>query len=54
MVDTMEDTFMSMEYLAKWKQRLPNAKVVELNCGHFVQEEETERAIEELTDFMGK
>ncbi len=49
-----EDTFISMEYLAQWKQRLPNAKVLELNCGHFVQEEETERAIEEITGFMEK
>ncbi len=49
-----EDTFISMEYLAQWKQRLPNAKVLQLHCGHFVQEEETERAIDEIAAFMEK
>lgn len=47
-----EDTFISMEYLDKWKHRLPKAKVVELECGHFVQEEETEASIAAILSFM--
>lgn len=41
-----QDEFINQNYLAKWKKRLPQAKVVELDCGHFVQEEKTEEVLE--------
>lgn len=44
----MKDTFITPEYLNKWTNRLPNAKVTKLDTGHFVQEEETNTAIKIL------
>ncbi|MGB0525134.1 MAG: alpha/beta fold hydrolase [Flammeovirgaceae bacterium] len=35
----MKDAFITPQYLAKWKKRLPHATIHELDCGHFVQEE---------------
>lgn len=48
----VKDSFLSTKYLDKWKNRLPNAKVVELECGHFVQEESDKQAIRGLNEFL--
>lgn len=48
----MEDRFITESYLRTWCQRLPHAQVRELDCGHFVQEEETEQVIEEMKAFL--
>ena len=47
-----KDTFITEEYLEKWLGRVPNATVKKFDCGHFVQEERTESAIEEIDRFM--
>lgn len=47
-----EDTFITTEYLNKWKERIPQAHITTYNCGHFVQEEQTEDVIKEIEDFM--
>ncbi|MGB0428943.1 MAG: alpha/beta fold hydrolase [Bacteroidia bacterium] len=47
-----KDEFIKKEELSKWKKRLPNATVAELNCGHFVQEEKTQESIELIAQFM--
>ena len=46
------DQFITTEYLGKWKQRLPHAKVKTFDCGHFVQEEKTDESISAIHDFM--
>lgn len=48
----MNDTFITSEYLDKWKNRLPHAEVVEFESGHFVQEESSREAIQELKSFL--
>ena len=48
----MQDQFITTNFLQKWKERLPHAKVKEFNCGHFVQEESTDQAILEVYNFM--
>jgi haloalkane dehalogenase len=47
-----KDEFITTEYLEKWKNRLPNARVIEYECGHFVQEEETRKTIQEIEKMM--
>jgi len=47
-----KDEFITTEYLQKWKNRLPNAKVKEFDCGHFVQEEKTIETVQEIENFM--
>ena len=47
-----KDGFITTEYLQKWKNRIPNAKVKEYECGHFIQEEKTKETIEEIEKFM--
>lgn len=47
----MQDKFITT-YLEKWKARLPHAKVRELDCGHFVQEEKTSDCLQEIQAFM--
>ena len=49
-----EDEFIKKGELLKWKERLSNSTVTELNCGHFVQEEKTEESIALITNFMKK
>jgi haloalkane dehalogenase len=47
-----KDEFITTDYLQKWKKRLPNAKIKEFNCGHFLQEEKTKETIQEIERFM--
>jgi pimeloyl-ACP methyl ester carboxylesterase len=47
-----KDEFITTAYLQKWKKRMPNAKVKEYDCGHFVQEEKTKETIQEIERFM--
>jgi len=47
-----KDEFITTAYLQKWKKRMPNAKVKEDDCGHFVQEEKTKETIQEIERFM--
>ena len=47
-----KDEFVSQEYLEKWKSRLPEANIEELDCGHFVQEEKTDQVIIAINSFM--
>lgn len=49
-----EDEFIKREELLKWKNRLPNASIQELKCGHFVQEEKTQESIAYIRQFMKK
>lgn len=43
-----KDEFLSPKYLMRWKEKLPQSTVVELPCGHFVQEEMPNEAILEI------
>lgn len=47
-----KDDFITAEYLEKWQDRLPEAETKKLDCGHFVQEEETSESIEAIDNFM--
>lgn len=47
-----QDQFITTTYLDKWKSRLQNAEVIELNCGHFVQEEKTAESIKAINRFI--
>lgn len=47
-----KDSFLSNNFKEKWFNRLPNSKQVELNCGHFVQEENPEETIEAIKNFL--
>ena len=49
-----EDQFIGSEYLTKWKKRLPMAEIQEYDCGHFVQEEATQVAINAIQQFQNK
>lgn len=48
----MKDQFITLDYLQRWKERLPSAMVHTFQCGHFVQEEATEQAIRAIRDFI--
>ena len=47
-----EDAFISTDYLQKWTDRFPKAKVVGFNCGHFVQEERSTELTKTIEEFM--
>ena len=49
----VKDQFIKKEELLKWKNSLENAKLIEFNCGHFVQEEAFEDSIKPLSEFLG-
>jgi len=49
----MKDTFILPKELARWQNALPSSKVIKLeNAGHFAQEEEPEKMVEELRKFL--
>ncbi|WNJ17042.1 alpha/beta fold hydrolase [Pontibacter sp. G13] len=47
-----KDEFITVDYLRKWRDRLPDARVKEFECGHFIQEEKAAEAIREMEAFM--
>lgn len=47
-----KDPFLNQGFLAKWENKLPNAEIKKLDSGHFVQEESTGKAIEEIHVFL--
>ncbi|MEF3077384.1 alpha/beta fold hydrolase [Winogradskyella poriferorum] len=47
-----QDDFISIDYLEKWKNRLPHAKVVEFEAGHFLQEEKFMETLNEIKLFL--
>lgn len=49
-----KDTFITTEYLQKWKQRLPKSEVKEYEAGHFLQEENPTETIEAIEEFMNR
>ncbi len=48
----LDDKFLTPDFLARWRERLPYAQVHEFDCGHFVQEEEAGRSVEAIRDFL--
>lgn len=48
----MKDPFLGATYLERWRNRLPFAKISELDSGHFVQEEKAEEVISAIRDFL--
>lgn len=49
-----KDKFIRPAYLERWKEKLSNAQTVTYECGHFVQEEETQASIIEMRRFIKK
>lgn len=47
-----KDEFITTSYLEKWENRLPNAQVHRLDCGHFVQEEQAEEVLLQVLKFL--
>lgn len=47
----LQDQFLKPAYLEKWKARLPEAEVIELDCGHFVTEEQPGEVAEAVGRF---
>lgn len=47
-----QDQFITTAYLDTWRKRLPHARIIEYDCGHFVQEEKTNESIAEIRKFM--
>lgn len=48
----MKDTFIKPEFLEKWQEKLPNAKVVKYDNGHFLQEEIPNNITEQIKAFI--
>ena len=48
----MKDPFLGATYLERWRNRLPFAKISELDSGHFVQEEQAEEVISAIREFL--
>jgi haloalkane dehalogenase len=49
-----QDPFFKEPQLEKWQKRLPQSEVYRLECGHFIQEEKTQEAIEKIRTFIAK
>lgn len=47
-----EDPFFSIEYVQKWAARLPDAKIHQWACGHFVPEEKAEETARAIMSFL--
>ncbi len=47
-----KDAFINRDYLEKWINRFPNARVERLACGHFVQEEALNECLATMNDFL--
>jgi len=48
----MKDPYFSSEVLNTWLVKLPEAKVERFQCGHFIQEEETQATIHSIQQFL--
>ena len=49
-----KDAFITLDYLKQWQEKLPNARLKEIDSGHFVQEEATVEAIQAIDAFIHK
>lgn len=47
-----KDQFLSNKYLRKWQGRIPEAKTISFDCGHYVQEERANQSINEIKRFI--
>lgn len=48
----MKDQFIKPSFLEKWKSKLPHARTVEYECGHFLQEEMANEITGEISRFV--
>lgn len=48
------DSFITSDFLEKWTHRLPHAEVKTFDCGHFVQEERSDKAISTVHGFLNR
>ncbi|NBG66894.1 alpha/beta fold hydrolase [Acidiluteibacter ferrifornacis] len=49
-----KDAFITLDYLKQWQEKLPKARLKEIDSGHFVQEEATVEAIQAIDAFIHK
>ena len=49
-----KDEFIKPEYLELWEERLPDAEINKIECGHFVQEEAFDQSIEMIKTFFNQ
>ena len=47
-----KDSFITPKYLKKWQDRLPDAKLIAFDCGHFIQEERADESVRAIHDFI--
>lgn len=47
-----KDRFITTDFLGRWMERLPHARVKEFDCGHFVQEEKGDEALGAISEFL--
>lgn len=47
-----KDKFIKSQYLEKWEKRFTKAKIIKFDTGHFIQEEESNRCIEAISNFV--
>jgi haloalkane dehalogenase len=51
----MRDAVFGPDLLAAWRERFPNAPVVELDdAGHFLQEDRPERIVSAIREFLAE
>ena len=48
----MKDEFITPNYLEKWKTQLSDYQAIKLDCGHFIQEEASEKVTKEIESFL--
>ncbi|MCX2745587.1 alpha/beta fold hydrolase [Mangrovivirga sp. M17] len=48
----IRDQFITSKYLRKWQDRIPDAKTIEVDSGHFIQEEKPEESMIAIDNFM--